>query len=95
MFLIVWNSEFLQTVKCVGCSRFAINNQPFSPESRYVGCIDALSSTAYVDVGLTLILMFINDILNNALSRMGKYVDDTTAYSSIYKFEKVELAVDL
>ena len=49
-------------------------------------------------LGQTLLLVFINDLPNDVLSRIGIYADGTTLYSSLGKsviFEKVESAGEL
>ena len=49
-------------------------------------------------LGPTLFLVFINDLPDEALSRIGIYADDSTVYSSITgsdQFEKVEMAAEL
>ena len=49
-------------------------------------------------LGPTLFLVFINDLPEEALSRIGIYADDSTVYSSITgsdQFEKVEMAAEL
>ena len=104
----VWHAGLLHKLRGygVGGDLFSIISSFLCERSMKV-VLDGQSSTAYSlnagvpkgsVLGPTLFLIFINDLPDDALSSIGIYADDTSAYSSIktqHDFDRAELAGSL
>ena len=104
----VWHAGLLHKLKAYGVDGSILSIlESFLKERSLKVVLDGQSSPLYnINAGVpqgsvlgpTLFLVFINDLPDEVLSRIGIYADDTTLYSSLGKaevFERVESAAEL
>mgnify|MGYP003323128865 FL=1 len=103
----VWHAGLLHKLKAYGVGSILCILESFLKERSLKVVLDGQSSPLFcINAGVpqgsvlgpTLFLVFINDLPDEVLSRIGIYADDTTLYSSLGKsgiFEKVESAGEL
>ena len=104
----VWHAGLLHKLQAYGVLGSVLNIiTSFLQERALKVVLDGQSSAVYnINAGVpqgsvlgpTLFLVFINDLPDDVLSKIGIYADDTTVYSGITgsdQFEKVEMAAEL
>ena len=104
----VWHAGLLHKLKAYGVAGSILSIlESFLKERSLKVVLDGQSSPLYnINAGVpqgsvlgpTLFLVFINDLPDEVLSRIGIYADDTTLYSCVGKagvFERVESAAEL